>query len=55
MFIGFVVLILFLETLHLNWLIYYDIISLNSTLTNMGVGRVALQVIAPRGVTISSL
>ena len=36
---------------------YYDIISLNGTLTqtNMGVGRVALQVLDPRGVTISSL
>ena len=36
---------------------YYDIISLNGTLTqiNMGVGRVALQVLGPRGVTVSSL
>ena len=36
---------------------YYDIISLNGTLTqtNMGVGRVALQVLGSRSVTISSL
>ena len=40
----------------IHWF-YYDIISLNGTLTqtNMGVGRVALQVLGPRGVTISSL
>ena len=37
--------------------LYYDIISLNGTLTqtNKGVGRVALQVLGSRGVTIFSL
>ena len=36
---------------------YYDNISLNGTLTHtkVGVGRVALQLLGPRGVTISSV
>ena len=52
----FVVLII-ISCCILSRCFYNDIISLNGTLTqiNMGVGRVALQVLGPRGVTISSL
>ena len=47
----------FLRSCILIYWFYYDSISFNGTLTqtNMGVCRVALQVLGLRGVTISSL